>query len=487
MNISTGWLARLERLGNRLPHPTLLFVWLCLLLLPVSALVSVITPDTAHPLTGDPLPIRSLLTAEGVRWMLTSMVGNFTGFAPLGVVLVAMLGIGVAEHSGLLGSVLSAIVRRAARPLLVPLVAFAGVLSSIAADAGYVVLIPLAALLFQRAGRSPLTGIAVAFAGVSGGFSANLLLGPIDALLAGISTEAARTLQPDSSVGAAANYWFMLVSTVLVTAVITLVTPAEKPGAAVVTATEPTTTPKRTTLLTLLGLLVYLIGIATLTLPDGAPLRHPDSGDLLSSPFMQGIVIVIALGFAVCGLIFGYSSGTFRNGSDVILALEKAMAQLAGYLVLMFFAAQFVAWFNWSGMALVMAVQGAAALTALNMPTPLLMVGLVLLVALLNLLIGSASAKWALLAPLLVPMLMLAGVQPDATQAAFRVGDSSTNLITPLMPYFALVLGFVRQYKSDAGVGTLMAMMLPYSLALLLAWGLLLGIWLGLGWPLGPA
>jgi len=485
MSFSAGWLSQLERLGNRLPHPTLLFVWLCLLLLPVSALVSVITPDTAHPLSGDPLPLRSLLSAEGVRWILTSMVSNFTGFAPLGVVLVAMLGIGVAEHSGLLGSMLGAIVRRASQPLLVPLVAFAGVLSSIAADAGYVVLIPLAALLFQRAGRSPLTGIAVAFAGVSGGFSANLLLGPVDALLAGISTEAARTLQPDSSVGAAANYWFMLVSTVLVTLVITLVTPPEKAGKAVVVADQHSIS-NRTTLLTSLGLLGYLLSIAALTLPDGAPLRHPDSGDLLSSPFMQGIVIVIALGFAVCGLIFGYSSGAFRNGSDVIRSLEKTMAQLSGYLVLMFFAAQFVAWFNWSGMALVMAVKGAAALTAINLPTPLLMIALILLVAVLNLLIGSASAKWALLAPLLIPMLMLAGVQPDATQAAFRVGDSSTNLITPLMPYFALVLGFVRQHKTDAGIGTLMAMMLPYSLALLLAWSLLLAIWLGFGWPLGP-
>ncbi|MCK5874413.1 MAG: AbgT family transporter [Alcanivoracaceae bacterium] len=486
MSATAGWLSRLERLGNRLPHPTLLFVWLCLLLLPVSALVSVSIPDTAHPLTGDPLPLRSLLSAEGVRWMLTSMVSNFTGFAPLGIVLVAMLGIGVAEHSGLLGSVLSAIVQRASQRLLVPLVAFAGVLSSIAADAGYVVLIPLAALLFQRAGRSPLTGIAVAFAGVSGGFSANLLLGPIDALLAGISTEAARTLQPDSSVGAAANYWFMLVSTVLVTVVITLMTRSEQSGEPAAPLDQQTTS-NRTMLMTLLGLGGYLLAIAALTLPNGAPLRHPDTGDLLSSPFMQGIVIVIALGFAVCGLIFGYSSGTFRNGSDVIRSLEKTVAQLAGYLVLMFFAAQFVAWFNWSGMALVMAVNGAEALTAINLPTPLLMIALILLVAVLNLLIGSASAKWALLAPLLIPMLMLAGIQPEATQAAFRVGDSSTNLITPLMPYFALVLGFVRQHKPDAGIGTLMAMMLPYSIALLLAWSLLLAIWLGFGWPLGPA
>ncbi len=486
MSASAGWLSRLEQLGNRLPHPTLLFVWLCLLLLPVSALVSVIAPDTVHPLTAEPLPVRSLISAEGVRWILTSMVSNFTGFAPLGIVLVAMLGIGIAEHSGLLGSVLSAIVQRASQRLLVPLVAFAGVLSSIAADAGYVVLIPLAALLFQRAGRSPLTGIAVAFAGVSGGFSANLLLGPIDALLAGISTEATRTLEPDSTVGAAANYWFMLVSTVLVTVVITLMTRPEKAGEAAAPLDQQTTS-NRTILMTLLGLCCYLLAIAALTLHDGAPLRHHDTGDLLSSTFMQGIVIVIALGFAVCGLIFGYSSGTFGNGSDVIRSLEKTMAQLAGYLVLMFFAAQFVAWFNWSGMALVMAVNGAEALTAINLPTPILMIALILLVATLNLLIGSASAKWALLAPLLIPMLMLAGVPPEATQAAFRVGDSTTNLITPLMPYFALVLGFVRQHRPDAGIGTLMAMMLPYSIALLLAWSLLLAVWLGFGWPLGPA
>jgi aminobenzoyl-glutamate transport protein len=485
MRTAAGWLLRLEQLGNRLPHPTLLFVWMCLLLLPLSALVSVVATETLHPLSGEPLPLRSLLSAEGLRWILTSMVGNFTGFAPLGVVLVAMLGIGIAEQSGLLGAVLGALVRRASAQLLVPLVAFAGVLSSIAADAGYVVLIPLAALLFQRAGRSPLTGIAVAFAGVSGGFSANLLLGPVDALLAGISTEAARTLDPDSEVGAAANYWFMLASTLLVTLVITLVSRRESVSAQFVRDNE-SSAPRRAMLLAGLGLLLYLFVIAALTLPADAPLRHPQTGSLLSSPFMQGIVIIIAFGFALCGLIFGFSSGVFGNGGDVISTLEQTMAQLAGYLVLMFFAAQFVAWFNWSGMALVLAVKGAAALSTVNVPTPLLMVALIVLVASLNLLIGSASAKWALLAPLLVPMLMLAGIPADATQAAFRVGDSTTNIITPLMPYFALVLGFVRRHQSDAGIGTLMAMMLPYSLALLLTWSLLLAVWLGLGWPLGP-
>lgn len=480
-----GWLQRIERIGNRLPHPTLLFVWLCLLLLPLSALVAWWQPEATHPVSGAPLTVQSLLSAPGLRWMLTSMVTNFTGFAPLGVVLVAMLGIGLAEQGGLLGSLLATLVRRARASLLVPLVALAGVFSSLAADAGYVVLIPLAGLLFQQAGRSPRIGIAVAFAAVSGGFSANLLIGPIDALLAGISTEAARTLDPQAEVSAAANYWFMLASSVLVVTVITLVTRGLE-GARETPAV--TATPARETIhwnSTLMVLALYLLAIALLTLPAGAPLRDPDTGLLLPSPFLSGIVIVIALGFAACGIAFGYSNGYFRRSGDVISALEKTMAQMAGYLVLMFFAAQFVAWFNWSGMALVMAVKGASLLASWALPPALLMLALVLLVALLNLLVGSASAKWALVAPMLIPMLMLAGVAPEATQAAFRVGDSVTNIITPLMPYYALVLGYLRQHDRDAGIGTLMALMLPYSLALLVSWSLLLALWLAAGWPPG--
>lgn len=481
------WLAAIEQLGNRLPHPTLLFVWLCLLLLPGTALLAALTEPVSHPLSGDSLQIRSLLSGDGLRWMLTSAVGNFTGFAPLGVVLVAMLGIGIAEHAGLLGALLRALVRRAPAAALTPLVAFAGVLSSVAADAGYVVLIPLAALLFQQAGRSPLTGIAVAFAGVSGGFSANLLIGPVDALLAGISTEAARTLNPDATVSASSNYWFMLASTVWVVLVISLVTRYydRRPALAANDIREPTGNDSRTLQLTALTALAYGLLILWLTWPAAAPLRNPNTGALTDSPFVQSLVIIVALGFASCGLVFGYSSGRFRRGNDVIEALEHTMAQLAGYLVLMFFAAQFVAWFNWSGMALILAIKGAALLGSLSLPAPLLLVMLVLLVATLNLMIGSASAKWALLAPLLIPMLMLLDVSPQASQAAFRVGDSSTNIITPLMPYFALVLGFVRRHDATAGIGTLMAMMLPYSLALLISWSALLAVWLASGWPLG--
>lgn len=485
-----GWLRLIERAGNRLPHPTLLFVWLALLLLPVTAVLNASGISVAHPLSGDALTIRSLLSADGLRYLLATLVTNFTGFAPLGTVLVAMLGIGIAERAGLLGAALSALVRRTPGTLLTPVVAFAGVLSSIAVDAGYVVLVPLAALLYARAGRSPMLGIAVAFAAVSGGFSANLFIGPVDALLAGISSEAAQILVPGREVSAAGNYWFIIASTLLVTVLVTLTSlwvERRLPATRVAQADDDNDNSAAALRASLFCALLYCIAVAALALPATAPLRDPDSASLVNGPFIHSLVVLVALGFACCGLVYGKVSGRFRSGADVIEAMEDGMRSMAGYLVLMFFAAQFVAWFNWSGIGLLVAVKGAGALAALQMPTAATLVGVVLLTALINLMIGSASAKWALLAPMFVPMLMLSGIDPQATQAAFRVGDSSTNIITPLMPYFALVLGFARRYQPDTGVGSLLALMLPYSLVLLLGWSLFLFVWIAAGWPLGPA
>jgi aminobenzoyl-glutamate transport protein len=483
------WLNAIERLGNRLPHPTMLFVWLCVLLPLLSALLAVLDVEAVHPGRDETVAVRSLLSADGLRYMLTDLVENFTGFAPLGVVLVAMLGIGIAERSGLIAAALTGLVRAAPDTLLVAVVALAGVLSSLTLDAGYVVLVPLAGLLFQLSGRPPLLGIAVAFAAVSGGFSANLVLGPVDALLAGITTEAARLVEPDSRITAAANYWFIIVSTLLVVLVVTLVARRMQHrlplgNAAVETAEESASRPG----LRVAGLVLLIYGALLLwaTLPEDALLRHPETGGLLRSPFMDGIVVLVALGAGLAGIAYGRVSGQFRDSGDVIEAMETTMAAMAGYLVLMFFAAQFVAWFDWSGMGLVLAVHGAEWLGDLELPSPVLLVVFVLLGASINLLIGSASAKWSVLAPVFIPMFMVLGIDPAATQAAYRVGDSSTNIITPLMPYFALVLGFARRYQPDAGVGTLIALMLPFSLWLLLAWSVLLGVWLALGWPFGP-
>ncbi|MCK5887877.1 MAG: AbgT family transporter, partial [Alcanivorax sp.] len=407
-----GWLGRLETLGNKLPHPTLLFVWLCLLLLPLTAVLGALELSTQHPLSEETVTARSLMDGDGIRYLFTSLVGNFTGFAPLGIVLVAMLGLGVAEQSGLLSVSLASLVRRASGRTLVITVAFAGVLSSLTVDAGYVVLIPLAGLVFQLAGRSPIAGITTAFAAVSGGFSANLLVGPVDATLAGLSTEAARIVDPSRTVDATGNYWFIIVSTFLVTALVTLVTQriteprlANRPA----DQTSPPEVPighARAMTWTLVTLLLMLAAIALLVIPEGAPLRHQETGGVLGSPFIHGLVVIVALIAGVCGAVYGRVSGQFRNAGEIITAMETTMASMATYLVLMFFAAQFVAWFNYSQLGLLLAIKGAAWLGSLTLPDVVLLLLFLLLTTLINLLIGSASAKWSILAPIFVPMLM---------------------------------------------------------------------------------
>ncbi|AJD47840.1 AbgT putative transporter family protein [Isoalcanivorax pacificus W11-5] len=489
-----GWVHRLlgclEHWGNRLPHPALLFALLCLAVLLASTLLSLPGVSATHPVTQDSITVRNLLSGDGIRYMLGSLITNFTGFAPLGIAIVALLGIGVAERSGLLGAALTALVGVAPQGLLVPVVAFAGVMSSIAMDAGYVVLIPLAGLLFQLAGRHPLAGIATAFAGVSGGFSANLLIGPVDAILAGLSTEAARLAAPEATVSASANYWFLVASTLLVTLLVTLVTRRwiepwlSGQAAAVVAPRTPVFTDRRPLRLAGFSVLIMVALLLALTLPANAPLRNPEGG-LIPSPLVSSSVVLIALIAAVAGIVYGKASGSFRHSTDVVEAMEETLRSLSGYLVLMFFAAQFVAWFNWSNIGIVLAIHGADWLGGLALPQVAVLVLMVLFTALLNLMIGSASAKWGLLAPVFVPMLLLLGISPEATQAAYRVGDSTTNIISPLMPYFVLVLGFVRRYQADAGVGTLVTLMLPYSLIMLCGWSLLLALWLGMGWPLG--
>jgi aminobenzoyl-glutamate transport protein len=482
----------LEKTGNRLPHPTLLFVWLCALVLLASALAAFSGLQVTHPVSGESVSAVNLMSASGVQQMLTSTVSNFTQFAPVGTVLVAMLGLGVAERSGLIGVLLAGLVRRAEGQILTFLVVFSGVMSSLAADAGYVVLIPLAAMIFQGAGRHPLAGIAAAFAGVSGGYSANLLLGPFDALLSGISTEAAQIVEPGYTVSIAANYWFMMASVLLVSVLGTWVTHRwTEPRLAGLTtgvpdhAEAPVDRPEQSRGLWAVGvfsLLFIVVLLSGLHTPD-AWLRSGQS--ITTSPFMKGIVVVISLYALICGVIYGFASGRWRYGSDVVHAMEQTLAGMAGYLVLMFFAAQFVAWFSWSQLGLITAVSGADLLTQIDAPPAVLLLVFIFIAAFINLFVGSGSAKWALLAPVFVPMLMLVGIAPEVTQVAFRIGDSSTNIITPLMPYFGVVLAFAQTYRKDLGMGTVMAMMLPYSLAFLFGWSALLLVWMTLGWALG--
>ncbi|HYG61436.1 MAG TPA: AbgT family transporter [Thermoanaerobaculia bacterium] len=487
-------LALIERVGNALPHPGTLFALMALAVVLLSGLFSRLDLMVIHPGTGEEIRPVNLLSIAGLHRILTSMVSNFTGFAPLGTVLVAMLGIGIAEASGVIGTALRLLVMSAPRRLLTVVIVFAGVLSNTASEVGYVLLVPLSAIIFLAAGRHPLAGLAAAFAGVSGGYSANLLLGTIDPLLSGLSEEAAHIVDPAYEVNATANFYFMFVSTFVVTAAGTWVTEkivaprlgeyrgGEKPEA----LNRLTPEEKRGLWFTLAALAAVAVILLLGTIPAGGFLRDPETGSLLRSPFMTGIVSLIFFIFAIAGLAYGFGARTFKSDADVMKGMGKAMETLGLYLVLVFFAAQFVAFFNWTNLGLILAVEGAALLKASGLgPIPLMLV-FILFTAFINLFMGSASAKWAIMAPVFVPMFMLLGFTPELTQAAYRVGDSTTNFVSPMMTYFALIVAFVARYDPKAGIGTVISTMLPYTVVFLLAWALLLAVWMLFDLPMGP-
>ena len=488
-------LALIERGGNALPHPATLFLIMAVAVIVVSAIAAATDLSVVHPGTGEVVRPVSLLSIAGLHRILTEMVTNFTSFAPLGTVLVAMLGIAVAEGSGLIGAGLKLVVYSAPRRLLTAALVFAGVMSNTGGEVGYVLLVPLAGVIFAGVGRHPVAGLAAAFAGVSGGYSANLLLGTLDPLLAGLSEEAARIIDPTYVVNPTANYYFMVTSTFVIAAAGTFVTERlVEPRLGVWRGEQVESdlggglgAAERRGLLWTAAAAAVLIGLLLWgTVPDQGFLRDPETGSLLRSPFMSGIVALIFLIGAVLGLVYGIAAGTIHDDSDVMKAMGKAMETLGIYLVLVFFAAQFVAYFNWTNLGLIVAVKGADALRAANLGTIPLVIAFVALSATINLFMGSASAKWAVMAPVFVPMLMLLGYTPEFTQAAYRVGDSVTNIISPMMSYFALIVAFLQRYDPRAGIGTIVATMLPYSVAFFLVWTLLLIVWIVADLPLGP-
>ncbi len=486
----------LERIGNRLPEPATIFVILCLIVVVASAIAAHLGVQVPHPKDGTPIFAENLLTRANVRRMFTEAVRNFTGFAPLGLVLVAMLGMGVAEGSGLVAAALRGFVTSIPRTLLTAAIVFTGVNANMAADAGIVVLPPLAALLFLAAGRHPLAGIAAAFAGVAGGFSANLLPTPLDALLAGLSQSAldASKLLPGYPVGILGNWYFLIGSTFVLTAAGTWVTdrivePRLGPWDGERPAPAATVDPRerRALLAATLAFAGCLVLFALLCLTPWAPLRAPEGTGLDAyKPLFESIVVLVMVLFLVPGFAYGWVAGTVRTDKDVMRLMAESMSSMGTYIVLAFFAAQFVSWFAWSNLAAILAVTGAQALRAIGLGGPLLMVGLVLVSATLNLFTSSASAKWATMAPVFVPMFVLLGFSPEGTQVIYRIGDSCTNIITPLMPYMPFILAYVRRYESRAGMGTIIALMIPYTVTFLLAWIAVLLTWNALGWPIGP-
>jgi len=508
-----GVLAWIERTGNRLPDPVFLFLWCILAVVIVSVLTSLAGVSVLHPTqldaTGNPIVIgaESLLSADNIQRLLVEMPATFAGFYPLGFVLVVMLGAGVAERSGLFAAAMSSAVSKAPKQILTPVVALVAMLSNLGADAGYVVLIPLAGVVFAAAGRHPIAGVATAFAGVSGGFSANLLVGPLDALLFGITEASAETIDTGWDANIAGNWYFIAAMTVMFLPVIWYVTdrvieprlrPLNPTGeiGGMESSTAGVVKPAGTSLTVLekqglkraglVSLAVILLWIA-LCLGPGTPLIDENaSPESRLNPLYQSLIAGFFLLFLGAGWGYGSASGTARDHRDIVRMMSEAMADLGYYLVLAFAAAHFVAMFNWSNLGLILAISGASLLEASNLPLSVLLGAIILFTGIINLFVGSASAKWALLGPVLVPMLMLIGISPEMTTATYRVGDSATNIITPLMPYFPLILIFCQRWQKDFGIGSLAATMLPYSLWMLFSGLIMTVIWVLLSLPLGP-
>lgn len=487
----------IEKKGNKLPDPAILFFSLMIGIWIISALLSNVTFDVIDPRSQAPIQVINLLSGTSLAAFLSNMVITFTGFAPLGIVLVAMLGVGVAEHAGFINAGLKSMLSVTPKALLTPMLILVAIVSHTATDAGYVLVIPLGGVIFYAAGRHPLSGIAAAFAGVSGGFSANFVPSGIDPLLQGFTQSAAQIIDPAIELNPLNNWFFTSASTLLIVAIgwyITdkIVEPRLKSVSVEVNPDEQPTMDrllpkeKKAFWAACLVMLVCLLALFLWAAPADSALRA-ESGDLaaLSAPLMRSIVPLIFIIFLIPGVVYGLMSGTFKKSKDIIDSMTKSMSGMSYYIVMAFFCALFIDAFTKSNLGALLAIKGASGLKALALAPEITIVGIILLTAFVNLFIGSASAKWALLAPIMVPMLMQLGISPDLTQASYRVGDSVSNIVTPLMPYFPLVVVYCQKYVKSTGIGTLVSMMIPYSIAFMVLWTIFLLIYWALGIPLG--
>ncbi|MBL8746337.1 MAG: AbgT family transporter [Phycisphaerae bacterium] len=544
--LGSRFLDAIEWIGNKLPDPVFIFLGCAVLVMVLSAVgsglgwkVAVVKPtvmtqpvldeagapvlaadgaprttimkdETGRPRvelveTGESLSPRSLLSSDGAYWALTNMVGNFTRFAPLGLILVCMLGIGVAEHVGLFGAILKWLGTVVPSAFLTPMIVFLGIMANIASDAGYLVLPPLAAALYVAFGRSPLAGIAAAFSGIAAGFSANLLVAASDAIMAGLTQPAAQILDPAYTVNPTCNWGFMAGSTVLLTLLGWGVTawiveprlkrlPADQGGpapasAAELRAQELSPGERRAVRWAIVAELIALGTVFALIYFPGAPLHGVVNADDPKSParWAGAVVPIIFFTFLMPGLAYGFSIGALRSQKDIAKAMIQSMASMAAVITLYFFAAQFIEYLNYSNLGRMLAFTGGTALVEAKLPGPVLLAAVVLLSLTVNMFVGSMSAKWTMLAPILVPMLMMVQISPELTQVAYRVGDSVTNIVTPLNPYLIIILVAMQRYAKNAGMGNLIALMAPYSVVFGVVWTLFLVAWVYLGIPLGPA
>ncbi len=483
----------IETVGNRLPHPATLFLMMAVLVALLSWWASAVGLQATHPATGEVIAVRNLLNADGIRWIYTNVESNFVNFPPLGLVLVIMIGIGVAEGSGLFTVLVRQLVLGAPPKLITAAIITAGIFSHLASEVGYVILIPLGAMIFHALGRHPMAGFAAAFAGVSAGFGSNFLIGSVDPILAGLSTSAAQIIDPAMNINPMVNYYFMVASAIMVIIVGTWITEKiVEPRLGKYSGNERALEIEQITPLEKKGLrwagigtLIFIVAMAWTIIPENGLLRDPETGGILKSPFFSGIIVGLLLLFFVPGIIYGIIVKTIKNDKDVIKHMTDSMKGMGGYIVLVFFAAQFIYWFNYSNLGLVVAIDGAQFLSDIGFIGIPLILSFLLLSAFLNMFMGSASAKWAIMAPVFVPMFMILGYHPGLTQATFRIGDSVTNVITPMMSYFALIVTYAQRYDEKNGIGTIISLMIPYTVIFMLVWAIMMTIWMLLGIPVG--
>lgn len=488
------FLDAVEWAGNKLPDPVLIFAGLCVIIVIASWLSALAGVSAINPATNEEVAAINLLSADNIRRMISESVKNFGSFPALGLVLVVMLGIGLAERSGWFATVMRSAVSKAPKALIIPVIAFVGILGNVAGDAAPIVLPPLAAMIFIKMGWHPVAGIALAYASALGGFAANLILGMSDALVLAFTAPAAALVDPSVQTNTAMNYYFIAASVFVLLPIVWFVTARitmprlgryDNPEFVVDEEAELTPRQLRASRWANWSMLGVLLVVVALSIPSNGLMRNAETGSLLNnSPLMNGIALLITVLFFVPGLVYGILAGTIRNGREMAKMMTDSMASMGGFIVIVFFAAQMLAFFSWSNLGTIIAIKGANVLQGQN--GVVMIVGIMVLSSLVNILIGSASAKWAILAPIFVPMMMLLGFHPAFTQMVYRVGDSITNPITPMMPYFPLVLGLAQKYDKKMGIGTLISTLLPYSIALGIGWTLFLIIWFLFGLPVGP-
>ncbi|TDM44007.1 AbgT family transporter [Macrococcoides canis] len=482
----------IEKSGNKLPDPVVIFISLCLIILFASFVTGKMGVSAKNPADGKVIEAVNLLTPEGIAKIISEAVNNFATFPPLGLVLVVMIGVGVAEKTGYFETLMKYTIEKTPRKIIVPMIIFVGILGNAAGDAAPIVLPPIAAMVFIKLGYHPVAGLVMAYASALGGYSASLMIGMSDALIVAFTEPAAKLVDDSVPVNAAMNYYFLCVSTIALLIVAWFVTvkiTIPRFGAYKIdlhTAAEDVTAPERKAMMYAnIALLIAMLIVAFLAVPENGLLRNAETGSLIQdSPLMNGIVPIITVLFLIPGIVYGFVAGTMRTTKKFAEMLGDAMSTMGPFIVIVFFAAQMLAYFKWSNLGTIIAIKGAEALQGQN--GIVLILGVLVLSAFINMLIGSASAKWAIMAPILVPMLMLLGFHPAFTQVIYRVGDSITNPITPMMPYLPLLLSYAQRYVKDIGLGTLIAALMPFSVAFGIFWTILLIVWYLTGLPVGP-